>query len=356
MRRLPVYFLIDVSESMVGQPVADVQKGIRSIIEELRSDPYALETVHVAVIAFAGKAKTLTPLTEVYRFYPPEIPIGGGTSYSAALTALMDDIDANVQRNTPEKKGDWKPIVFMFTDGAPTDNYDAARRRWAQSYRRRCSMVAVALGSNTDTGLLHTLTEDVLLLKRTDSESFKRFFKWVTDSIKASSVSVSSQQGEGAVLPDTAGINLEKVPAKEEAPRTPKGGDKIDENCVTLLGKCQTSGSLYLVKYGRDFGNGEDMERLLTRGFRFVGAYPINGEAYRELSCEDTPAGKVHSSQLHGASSCPCCGNEYSLVVCECGRMFCAGSRSNNKCPWCGLKGELGEGSGEGISVGRTRG
>ena len=79
MRRLPVYFLIDVSESMVGQPIEEVQNGMRTIIQELRVDPYALETVFVSILAFAGKAKTLSELTELYKFYPPIFPVGSGT-------------------------------------------------------------------------------------------------------------------------------------------------------------------------------------------------------------------------------------------------------------------------------------
>ena len=122
MRRLPVYFLIDVSESMVGEPIQQVENGMRQIVQELRTDPYALETAFISVIAFAGKAKSLSPLTELYKFYPPTFPIGGGTSLGAALDFLMDDIDRNVVKTTEERKGDWKPIIFLFTDGTPTDN------------------------------------------------------------------------------------------------------------------------------------------------------------------------------------------------------------------------------------------
>ena len=70
MRRLPIYFLVDVSESMVGTPIEQLQEGMRTIIQNLRVDPYALETVFVSIIAFAGKAKILSPLTELYKFYP----------------------------------------------------------------------------------------------------------------------------------------------------------------------------------------------------------------------------------------------------------------------------------------------
>ena len=105
MRRLPIYFLVDVSESMVGTPIEQVQEGMRTIIQNLRVDPYALETVFVSIIAFAGKAKVLSPLTELYKFYPPTFPIGGGTSLGKGLECLMDDMDQNIQKTTLEQKG-----------------------------------------------------------------------------------------------------------------------------------------------------------------------------------------------------------------------------------------------------------
>lgn len=85
MRRLPIYFLVDVSESMVGEPIQRVQDGMRTIVQGLRTDPYALETAYVSVIAFAGKAMSISPLTELYKFYPPTFPIGGGTALGTAL-------------------------------------------------------------------------------------------------------------------------------------------------------------------------------------------------------------------------------------------------------------------------------
>lgn len=56
------------------------------------------------MIAFAGKAKSVTPLTELYKFYPPTFPIGGGTSLGAALNFLMDDMDKSLVKTTLEKK------------------------------------------------------------------------------------------------------------------------------------------------------------------------------------------------------------------------------------------------------------
>lgn len=49
---------------------------MRNIIQEFRTNPYALETVFMSVVIFAGKAKSLSPLTELYKFYPPKFLIG----------------------------------------------------------------------------------------------------------------------------------------------------------------------------------------------------------------------------------------------------------------------------------------
>src|ERR1044072_3553047 len=120
MRRLPIFLIIDVSESMVGEPLRQGGSGIRSMVQALRRDPYALETAYLSVVVFAGRAKTLVPLTDIASFYPPELPRGGGQSLGAAFKHLMVEMETKIAKTTAEAKGDWKPIVFLFTDGAPT--------------------------------------------------------------------------------------------------------------------------------------------------------------------------------------------------------------------------------------------
>lgn len=51
----------------------------------------------------------------------------------------------------------------------------------------------------------------MLRLNNTDEISFKSFFKWVTASIKATSVSVTDMGDDEVKLAPTSGINLEKV-------------------------------------------------------------------------------------------------------------------------------------------------
>lgn len=348
MRRLPIYFLIDVSESMIGEPIQQVQDGMRTIVQELRTDPYALETVHISVIAFAGKTKNIAPLTELYKFYPPTFPIGGGTSLGTALNYLMDDLDKNIIKTTLEHKGDWKPIIFLFTDGTPTDNPSTAFDRWNKFYRKSANIVAISIGDNVNTQLLGQVSDNVLRLNNTDENSFKAFFKWVTASIKATSVSVTDLGDDDVKLAPVTGINLEKVDNSTTS--------IVDENFAVVLGKCSNTQKTYLIKYAKRIDDIEGLEAYGIKGtdFKLVGAYPIDEETYLQLS-DGTSNRNINTLSLRGVPTCPCCGNQYGFVVCSCGNIMCADTQTTS-CPWCGLEGELGEGDAGGMNVTRGRG
>ena len=332
----------------MGEPIEQVENGMRNIIQELRTDPYALETVFVSVIAFAGKAKSLSPLTELYKFYPPKFPIGGGTSLGVALNFLMDDIDKNVVKTTLEMKGDWKPIIFLFTDGTPTDNPSLAIERWQRFCQTKCNLVCISLGDNADTNILGKLTENVLRLKDTDEYSFRAFFKWVTASIKTSSVSVTDAGIDDLQLAPMDGINLEKVNTDEQT--------VVDENFAVLLGKCSNTKKTYLVKYAKRIGNISGLESLGIKAtdYKLVGAYPVDEETYNSLS-EGKSNRNINTMSLRGVPTCPCCGNQLGVVVCECGNIMCSDAHTT-ACPWCGIEGELGGIAEGGMNITRGRG
>ncbi len=349
MRRLPVYFLIDVSESMIGEPIEMVQEGIASIIKDLRTDPYALETVYVSIIAFAGKSKKITPLIELFNFYAPRLPIGGGTSLGNALDFLMTDIDNSIQKTTREQKGDWKPIIFLFTDGNPTDNVDSALNRWNQKYRAQTNLVAVSFGDNADTQILGRITENVLRLTDTDPESFKKFFKWVTASIKTSSTSIADSKQDGLLLAPVTNGYLARIDLKK------KPAQKTDDSFIVLLAKCQKTLRHYLIKYQKRLSpSGFEELNLNTLDYKLTGAYPIDSN-YFELTDGEQPQQSINTSDLTGFPTCPCCGNQYGFSFCSCGKIICTGEEKITKCPWCNAEARFETGNGN-FNVTRTRG
>jgi len=86
LRRLPVYLLIDCSESMAGPAFDAVREGIDLLLAELRGDPNAVESVWLSVIRSGGRARVLAPLTELTELQAPKLVLGSGTSLGVALT------------------------------------------------------------------------------------------------------------------------------------------------------------------------------------------------------------------------------------------------------------------------------
>ena len=345
-RRLPIYFLIDVSESMVGEPMMAVEEGIAAIIKELKSDPYAIETAWLSIIVFAGGAKTLVPLQEIIHFYPPKIPVGSGTSLGKGLGHLMFELRKNLVKTTYDQKGDWKPIVFLFTDGVPTDDTQSVIAEWKQNWERTVNLVAISFGDEADTELLSQLTDTVLLFKNTTSNSYKQFFKWVTDSIKTSSESVENKS-TGFGLAQLDNETLSKIDL------TKKSAVRVDSNFVVIAGKCQNTKRPYLIKYKRTLtpsGIGD----LQTLAYKMAGAFQVDN-TYYELSDENAKAQKINTEELMGGSSCPSCGNPVALAMCLCGGIHCVGAEELSTCPWCGTQGQYGVGEG-GFDVTRTQG
>ena len=190
-RRLPVYILIDTSGSMRGEPVLSVNVGIQAMLNSLRQDPYALESVHLTIITFDNEARVTLPMTPIsdVQFTGVTIPGPGATFTGAALEELIACIDRDVRHSSENVKGDWRPLVFLMTDGGPSDLY--AYRQAIPELKRRNpgSIIACAAGPKAKAEFLSELTDQVVSLDTLDEAAFSGFFKWVSASVSMGSVS-----------------------------------------------------------------------------------------------------------------------------------------------------------------------
>ena len=190
---------------MGGEAIEAVRVGLGDMISFLRQEPQALETVHICIITFASAAKVVTPLVELMEYQAPKITARGKTALGAGLTLLAERMKTDLVQSTPDAKGDWKPLVFLITDGGPSDDWQEGLAQFRK--RKVAVFVAFALGRHVHLDVLKKITPDVV--SSADSTALKVYFKWVTSSISVRSQSVDRGQA------DTAGLNQLPPPPPE---------------------------------------------------------------------------------------------------------------------------------------------
>jgi hypothetical protein len=255
-------------------------------------------------------------------------------------------------QTTVERKGDWKPIVFLFTDGTPTDHYQRAFDTWNKDWKSKTQVVAVAFGTGADLSVLYRLTDNVMLFKNSDAGSYKAFFKWITASIQASSQSVNLYSKEDFRPAPIDHAFLDQKPGSSS-----EGSSATDGNVAIFLSKCQNTKKFYLIKYDKASNiHSEWMGAAgISRGYRLAGAFPVTDQYFQLTQDGQTSNSQVNSSELNGYPHCPCCGNTYGFALCACGNVFCTGEAKTATCPWCNRSLQFSEGTSN-MNISRTKG
>ncbi len=321
-RRLPVYLLLDCSESMAGEAIEDLQRGLDAMLIPLRNDPHALETVWLSVIAFSSYAKQVVPLTELVEFQRPKLSVRPGTALGAALQLLRHCLQRDVIRTTLETKGDYKPLVFLLSDGAPTDDWEgAADEIKVQRNPSLANISAVGCGPDADIDVLRRITDVVLQMKNQSAEAWKQAFVWLSASLQTTSQALGAgREGTAITLPSLPRDSLEIAPA-DSGPKDSRPRQMFLHAC------CAKTRQLYLMRYARD---------AWVDVYSAVCSHRLDYGFDEEGAISELPP--ISTDMLSGVPGCPFCGNP-GASKCDCGALFCdTGSTEGTVvCPRCNM-------------------
>lgn len=214
-RRLPVYLLLDTSGSMAGAPIESLRMGLEQFKNEVLDDEISRPCVHVGVITFGNDAELLTGnLQPINSFEPPTLNAEGVTRLDKAFKVLRESIDRDLKRPVQGgRRGDYKPIVFILTDGQPTDDngyesdflwkpeHEALINRPAGQIKIN-EIVAAGCGENVQDTTLKAISTGKAFRMGTSQAAFVALFKFVSMSI-ACSLAQGSNPDDGVNYPPT---------------------------------------------------------------------------------------------------------------------------------------------------------
>jgi len=199
---------------MAGEPIVAVNQGLQLLKNDLEGEPRAVETVWISVISFGGQAQVEVPLTELMAFNAPTLNAEGSTPLGEALRLLNRSIDNDIIVTTGVHTGDYKPLIFIFTDGDPTDDWRTPARELKQrTQAKTANIIAIGCGPSVNVNNLKEITESVMLMENATSGSFTSLAIWMSQSIKGVSMkagTMNSSTGSSGAPP--APIDLPPPP------------------------------------------------------------------------------------------------------------------------------------------------
>jgi uncharacterized protein YegL len=200
--RQPLVLLVDTSGSMLGD-MPDVAAGLASLRAALARDTVARNRVELALVTFGGAVTVHGEFGEAAVFEPPALAASGDTPMAAAVEQALDLLDAKKRAYKESGLDYYRPLVFLLTDGEPTDTgrWPEAVRRVREAERDR-KIVLLAVGTKTaNFNRLKELSPDRAPLRLREAQ-WETMFQWLSRSLQARS---RSRPGDEVPMEDPTG-------------------------------------------------------------------------------------------------------------------------------------------------------
>ncbi len=186
--RCPCMLLLDVSGSMQGEPIRELQDGLATYKDELAADALARKRVEVGIVTFGGTAQVELEFSTADSFVVPRLAASGETPMGAAINLGLRQLEERKQQYRQNGISYFRPWVFLITDGAPTDAdtpawRDAVSKLQQGARQKGFSFFAVGV-ENADMDLLRQLCGEREPLKLKGLR-FRDLFSWLSNSQQA---------------------------------------------------------------------------------------------------------------------------------------------------------------------------
>lgn len=185
--RCPCVLLLDISGSMAGTKIQQLNEGINVYKEELLTDSLASKRVETAVITF-GPVKLESTFHTAPNLYLPNFQASGDTPMGSAIKLALEILTQRKSEYRSNGVQFYRPWIFLITDGAPTDRWEEAAALVKEGENSKSfAFFSVGVEDANLEILKQISTREPLKLQ---GLKFRELFMWLSNSMKSVSRSV----------------------------------------------------------------------------------------------------------------------------------------------------------------------
>lgn len=192
--RVPVCLCLDVSGSMSGEPIRELNDGVRLFYDAIREDDTALYAAEICVITFGHHGvECITDFASLMlQSEAPELTAEGMTPMGEAVNLGLDLLEKRKEEYKSNGVDYYQPWLVLMTDGAPNGDPNelsrAISRTVEMANHRKLSIFPIGIGKDADMGVLAQFSPKRGPLKL-QGLKFRQFFEWLSQSVSRTSQS-----------------------------------------------------------------------------------------------------------------------------------------------------------------------
>ena len=183
--KLPLIFVLDVSTSMQGEGIRQLNQGLKAFEFFFMEDPVALARLEIGILTFGTDIQIAKNFSALGQPAFPELKAGGRTLMKEGLENAFKLLESRKSWYKNFGLQYYRPYIIMITDGAPWPNKNLGHLPEfinQQMNERRFVFQAFGAGK-ANMRILTNLSHPEFPPLKISGYDFENFFRWLIPSI-----------------------------------------------------------------------------------------------------------------------------------------------------------------------------
>lgn len=194
--------ILDVSGSMVGQPMAELNRGLEEFYYQVVKDETASERLEVSIVTFSSTVHCIQEPALIKDIKMPQLEAHGSTKLASGIRDGL--LKVNLRKSWYRKTGQpyYRPFVFLITDGDADADQDMDQVMMevneGVNHKKFLFYPVGVKGANMD--MLRYIAHPSMPPMQLQGLKFLEFFQWLSNSV---GMITKSKAGDVVQLPNT---------------------------------------------------------------------------------------------------------------------------------------------------------